>query len=120
MSKLKDASTREALSLAFDSLDLASNNWDDFKKQVYDQGVNVLGLKEFKHRDWFNDNSVVINQLLDMKRKAHQKLLNCKPGAVKDKISREFSKVRSHVQKRLRQIKKTVVVRSFYRSPVCS
>ena len=43
----------------------------------FDIGVDVLGLKKIKHRDWFNDNSVEINSLLDEKQKLHQKLVNC-------------------------------------------
>ena len=44
---------------------------------VFDTGVDVLGLMKTKHRDWFSDNSIKINSLLDEKRKVHPRLLNC-------------------------------------------
>ena len=85
-------------------LDLVGRSWDELKKEVYEQGASVLGLRSVKHRDWFNDNSTVINQLLETRRLAHLRKLNCKPDDV-DKFSREYASARSHVQKRLRQIK---------------
>ena len=104
VAKLKDPAKREALSTSLDALDLSNCNWEDFKKIVYDQGVNILGFKKTNHRDWFNDNSVEINELLEEKRKAHHKLLNCAPRD-KAKLTNEFLQARKHVQLRLRQIK---------------
>ena len=104
VSKLKHPETKDCLSSTFDSLDLVGRSWDEFKKEVYEQGASVLGLRTVKHRDWFNDNSTVINQLLETRRLAHLRKLNCKPADVA-KCSREYASARSHVQKRLRQIK---------------
>ena len=90
VSKLKHPETLDRLSSTFDSLDLIGRSWDEFKKEVYEQGVSVLGLRTIKHRDWFNDNSTVINQLLETKRMAHLRKLNCKPEELA-KCSREYA-----------------------------
>ena len=104
VSKLKDPETKARLSSTLDSLDLVGHSWDEFKKVVYDQGVSILGLRKVEHRDWFNDNSSVINGLLETRRLAHLRKLNCKPEDMA-KCSRDYADARSHVQKRLRQIK---------------
>ena len=57
-----------------------------------------------KHGDWFNDNSVEINSLLDEKRKVHQKLLNC-TDRERVRLKIEYRNVRRNVQLRIRQIK---------------
>ena len=104
VSKLKHPGVKETLASTFDSLELEGRSWDEFKKEVYEQGVNILGLRTVKHRDWFDDNSSTINELLETKRLALLRKLNSKPENM-DKLSREYAGVRSHVQKRLRQIK---------------
>ena len=104
VSTLKHPETRERLCSTFDSLDLVGRTWDEFKKEVYEQGVSVLGLRKVKHRDWFSDNSSSINKLLETKRLAHLRKLSCKPEDLA-KHSREYASVRSQVQKRLRQMK---------------
>ena len=104
VSKLKSPAVKERLATAFNSLDLTNRSWDEFKEIVYAQGSEVLGLRTIKHRDWFDDNSAEINQLLEKKRLAYLKKLNAKPEHLVS-ISREYRDTRSHVQLRLRQIK---------------
>ena len=104
VSKLKDSVTREAFTSSCDALDLSECSWDDFKKLIFDNGSDVLGLKMTRQRDWFNDNSDEINALLEEKRVAHRKLLNCPPCDLQG-LNREFCEVRRHVQRKLRQIK---------------
>ena len=104
VSKLKSPAVKERLATAFNSLDLTNRSWDEFKEIVYAQGSEVLGLRTIKHRDWFDDNSAEITQLLEKKRLAYLKKLNAKPEHLVS-ISREYRDTRSHVQLRLRQIK---------------
>ena len=104
VAKLNDGAAREALSSACDAIDLSDCTWEEFKKIIFDQGVGILGLKETRHRDWFSDNSVLINKLLDEKRKAHQKSLSCSPRD-KERFNREFVQARKHTQLSIRQIK---------------
>ena len=68
---------------------------------VFVIGVDVLGLKKTKHRDWFNDTSVEINSLLDEKRNVHHELLNC-TDREGERLKIEYHNVRRKVQLRLK------------------
>ena len=104
ISRLKDTDVRDALKSEFDQTDFSGCDWGSFKKLVYDKGSETLGLRVTKHRDWFGDNSVEINSLLDEKRNAHQQLLNSSPHNKAEYVAK-FAHVKSKVQRRLRQIK---------------
>ena len=104
VAKLKDPDVKKELSDAFDSLSFDDCACESLKKMVFDTGVDVLGLKKTKQRDWFSDNSIEIDSLLDEKRKVHRKLLNC-TDRERDRLKIEYHNVRHNVQLRLRQIK---------------
>lgn len=58
-----------------DSLDF-NGTWENFKDRVYSVGADVLGFRIRKHKDWFDDNNIHINQLLETKHTLYEKLLN--------------------------------------------
>ena len=104
VSKLKDPTVSDSLRSAYDQVDFTDLEWDDLKNVIFEKGVDTLGLKETKHRDWFGENMDEINSLLDEKRKAHLNHLNSSP-ANRQAAAANLSSVKSKVQRRLRQIK---------------
>jgi hypothetical protein len=66
--------------------------------------VEVLGLRKTRRRDWFADNSLQINQLLERKRAAFVQKMNAKPDNDVS-LTTAYKDVRRHVQMRIRQIK---------------
>ena len=104
VSKLKDSGARNALREECDRIDFSGCDWERFKTIVFEKGVETLGLRVIRHQDWFNDNSVEINALLDEKRKSYQKLLSSSVDN-RSSYTASFVNVRSKVQRRLRQLK---------------
>lgn len=51
-------------------------SWGKFKDQVYSTGVDVLGLNEWKYKDWFDENYFIVNQLLETKHSLHNSFLD--------------------------------------------
>ncbi|CAH1233279.1 TBL2 [Branchiostoma lanceolatum] len=49
--------------------------WSDFRNATYTAAADVLGFKKRKHQDWFDENDVVIQELLDSMHEAHRKIL---------------------------------------------
>ena len=62
--------------------------WENFKDQVYSTGVEVLGMNQRKHRDWFDENDVEINQLLETKHSLHKSRLD--PNTNKSQVEKSL------------------------------
>ncbi|CAI9718488.1 Hypothetical predicted protein [Octopus vulgaris] len=39
--------------------------WAQFKTTIYNVGVDAIGLRNRKHRDWFDEKNLQINKLLE-------------------------------------------------------
>ena len=79
VSKLKNPEIKATLRSAFDQVNFADLDWTGVKSIIYEKGVEILGLKSVKHRDWFGENVGEINSLIDEKRKAHLEFLSSSP-----------------------------------------
>ena len=79
-----------------------TNPWDYFRDKVSDISKNVLGFKQRKSADWFNENQNTISQLLEAKQKLHNRLLasNIDPSS-----SLEYKTQKSTIQRELRTMK---------------
>ena len=55
--KLKNPDIKSSLMAAFDQVDFTSLDWDGVRDVIYGKGVEILGLKSTKHRDWFDENA---------------------------------------------------------------
>jgi hypothetical protein len=75
VSKLNQPDVCKILCDTFENLHF-DGSWENFKNQVYTTGVEVLGLNQKKHRDWFDENDVAIKQLIETKNFLHKSLLN--------------------------------------------
>ena len=104
ISKLSSPDAKASLTQAYNSHDFTDCTWDEFKDTVYQKGVEVLGLRKTRRRDWFADNSLQINQLLEKKRAALVQKLNANPEN-EVSLTTAYKDVRRHVQMRIRQIK---------------
>ena len=104
VAKLKNPDIKSSLMAAFDQVDFTSLDWDGVRDVIYGKGVEILGLKSTKHRDWFDENADEVNSLIDAKRKAHLKLLNSSP-ANRQSSADQYSSAKRIAQRRIRQIK---------------
>ena len=104
VAKLKNPDIKSSLMAAFDQVDFTSLDWDGVRDVIYGKGVEILGLKSTKHRDWFDENADEVNSLIDAKRKAHLKLLNSSP-ADRQSSADQYSSAKRIAQRRIRQIK---------------
>jgi hypothetical protein len=104
VAKLKNPDTKRSLMAAFDQVDFTSLDWDGVRDIIYEKGVEILGLKSTKHRDWFDENAVEVNSLIDTERKAHFKLLSSSP-ANRQSSADQYSSAKGIAQRRIRQIK---------------
>ena len=103
VSKLHNLEVCEALSNTFENT-VFDGTWEQFKAQVYKVGVDVLGLKKTKHRDWFDDNDAAITKLLEEKNRSHEKLLNA-DGPERIATEKAFKEAKSRLQCGTRQMK---------------
>ena len=103
VSKLQNKEVRETLSNTFDNI-IFDGTWEHFKTQVYTVGVDVLGLKKSKHRDWFDENDAAITKILEEKNKLHEKLLSAE-GPAKNVAEKAFKEAKSRLQHDIRQMK---------------
>ena len=87
----KNEEVRETLRNTFDNI-IFDGTWEQFKTQVYTVGVDVLGLKKSKHRDWVDENDAAITKLLKEKNMLHEKVLSTE-GAARI-IAEEGSKIK--------------------------
>ena len=73
VSKLQIPEMRNNLCNTFENVEF-DGTWDQLKTNLYNIGVDVLGLKKRKHRDWFDENDFEISKLIETKNLLHQKL----------------------------------------------
>jgi len=78
--------------------------WAALRQTTYDTAMECLGPVTRKHRDWFDENSTEIIQLLDDKRQAYQVYIDDPNNAAKKATLRN---IRSTVQAKLRNIQDT-------------
>ncbi|CAI9715965.1 Hypothetical predicted protein [Octopus vulgaris] len=64
--KLRDSKVQANLRNAIGEAEF-DGTWAQFKTTIDNVGVKVLGLKNRKHRDWFDENDLQINKLLEGK-----------------------------------------------------
>lgn len=79
-------------------------DWAALRELVYDTATEILGLSSRKHKDWFDENSEDIKQLLNKKHRLHQAYLN-NPSSTSKKDA--YKNVCRLVQQRLRQMQNT-------------
>ena len=101
--RLKQKDTCKAFSDKMDTV-IFDGTWDDFKNQVYQVGVDLLGYVEKHHSDWFDDNDNAIKELLRTKHLLHEKLLSKTPGSqtFAEKALKEHKAI---LQRELRRMK---------------
>ncbi|KAL2084419.1 hypothetical protein ACEWY4_019937 [Coilia grayii] len=78
-------------------------HWKALKTTLLDTCKDTLGYKTRKHQDWFDDNDIEIEQLINAKRKAFcswQNDINCRAKR------QTHSKAKAAVQRRVRELKK--------------
>uniref|UniRef100_A0A0L8G2B7 Endonuclease/exonuclease/phosphatase domain-containing protein n=1 Tax=Octopus bimaculoides TaxID=37653 RepID=A0A0L8G2B7_OCTBM len=80
--------------------------WQSFREGLYKAGVDVLGFKRRQHRDWFDSNDAMVNELLATKRSTYEKLLNPNIKG-KDKLEKVYRAQKAELQKELRRLKDT-------------
>ena len=73
-------------------------HWASFRDAVYGASLEVIGLEQRRHQDWFDENDDEIMSLLDEKHKAHVSWLQNKSSASKAK----YENLRSTLQGKLR------------------
>ena len=78
--------------------------WMDFKTQVYNVGVEVLGFIERKHQDWFDDNDDNIKELLSIKHTLHQHLLS-RPVEQRAEAEKALKDHKATLQREIRRMK---------------
>ena len=107
VSRLKDEAVRDKLVQKMDELD-CQNEWEDFKESVYGVCTEVLGFADKKHQDWFDENNMEVQVLLEEKTKALSALL--KGGLSTEETTRlsvKFREVKGNVQQKLRAMQNT-------------
>jgi len=50
--------------------------WSTFKNVVFNSSLKHLGRTECRHQDWFDENNIEIQSLLDERRRLHKACLN--------------------------------------------
>ena len=70
--KLQSVQHELAITLERQLNEGTGNDWDSLKTTVHSAALQVLGMATRNHQDWFNDNDVVIQNLLEEKRKLYQ------------------------------------------------
>ena len=103
VTKLKCEAVRESLQEKLNETHF-DGTWEQFKTTMYDTGLEVLGTKENKHRDWFDENSVLISNLIEEKNLSYDKLLSSSSSPTQS-AKEDFKKVKGKLQRELRQIK---------------
>ena len=101
--KLKDQEFLTDVNAKLDSLDF-DGTWENFKDQVYSVGEDLLGFRQKKHKDWFDENDQNINALLLEKQHLYEKVLN---ASHRNKASAEkaYKEHKAILQRELRRMK---------------
>ena len=101
--KLKDQEFLTDVNAKLDGLDF-DGTWENFKDQVYSVGADVLGFRQKKHKDWFDENDQHINALLLEKQHLYDKVL---AASHRNKSSAEkaYKEHKAVLQRELRRMK---------------
>ena len=99
--KLKQPVICETVREKLDSLDF-DGSWENFKENVYEVGVEILGFKSRIHKDWFDDNNPAIDELLKTKQTLRVALLNNHNTSALEKAYKEH---KTTLQRELRRMK---------------
>ena len=103
VSKLMQSDICKQYQAKLDQVNL-EESWDQFKDNMYAVGADTLGFKKKKHQDWFDDNDLEINELLEEKHRQHLLVLNA--SVAEKKVAQEkFKKTRALLQSKLRNMK---------------
>ena len=73
---------------------LIEEEWSVFKEVVLNTSKEVLGIKQRKYRDWFDECNEESNELLNQKRLAFTTVLQNKPPEAKQR----YQNLRNRVQ----------------------
>ncbi len=87
--------------LSADSCNI-EDDWAAFRCEVYATSKEILGCTTRKHQDWFDENDIEIQALLDEKHRLHKVYLNDTKSQVKKTA---FCNARKQVQFKLRKMK---------------
>ena len=103
MSKLNQHDVCRKLCDTFENLNF-DGTWENFRNQVYATGVEVLGLNQKKHKNWFDENDDAIKQLLETKNSLHKFLLN--PNLTdRAQVEKSLKEHKATLQRELRDMK---------------
>ncbi|BHF69436.1 hypothetical protein SprV_0301248000 [Sparganum proliferum] len=83
------------------------NRWCQIKDTVQSTALTVLCRSRRQHQDWFDENDVVISNLLAEKNRLHKAFVNC----LTDVNEAAFCRSRRPVQQWLREIQETRAAR---------
>ncbi|KAK4294773.1 hypothetical protein Pmani_032624 [Petrolisthes manimaculis] len=95
------AAINDKLSVPLTTSDTIEDQWAHLRDSTYSTALEIIGPKNKKHQDWFDENDSEIQPLLEEKRqllRAHQS----DPRCVAKKAA--FTNIRSKVQARLRSM----------------
>ena len=103
VAKLAQPGLSEDLREKLDSL-VFDDSWESFREQVYNTGVQILGFRMKRHRDWFDENCSVVNDLLKAQRALREALLNNCHQHTSD-VEKKYKEHKALLQRELRKIK---------------
>ena len=84
------------------------NSWEDLKVSVYSACERLLGIRKRKNRDWFNENDVTIQSLLESKSKANNALSKCVTGSRELlSLKSRFNSIKTEMQRESRKMQNT-------------
>ena len=77
----------------------ATTLWQSIHNAVITAATDTVGYRQRRHKDWFDDNSVEITQMIETKRQLHNAHLQ-NPNS--HRIMEQLKEMRAEVQRRLR------------------
>ncbi|CAJ1059686.1 uncharacterized protein LOC125980616 [Xyrichtys novacula] len=75
------------------------NEWAKLRSIIYDAASETVGLTQRRHQDWFDNSSPAIQELLEIKRKAHAAVLS---NPYSPSLRTRYKAIRGETQKQLR------------------
>ena len=104
---LTNAAVKEKLVREMENI-FCENSWENFKVSVYSACERILGFKKRKNRDWFDENNVTIQSLLESKSKAYNALSKCVPGSHELlNLKSRFNSIKTEIQRESRKMQNT-------------
>ena len=77
--------------------------WDKLKTSAYSTAMEILGKPDRKHQDWFDDNDVELNSLLEERNKAKAKVLQRKTRANTSRLKIARSQLQRYTREKKSQ-----------------